>query len=293
MTDENAPPTQIAEALEALRGTARIEGAAVIDASGGGLVYQAGLGAATILKPALRLLERETNLPSHAVTPDGRPILVCPWAIAPRRLGGLALWRMPGSRVWTQADYVFVASLACLVKVMLAQDMAQSGMDQLTGLPGRARFLEEANRHIDRLQKDRQHGCLLLADLDGLKRINAAHGRAAGDRSLLRVADLLRASIRPADVMGRVGPDEFAVWMTGMDHMTTAERADEMTRPRAAEPDDGPEHTQTLSIGIARRAPDDGLDAASLLERARVAIDSVKWDGGAGWRVYGVKPPVR
>ena len=113
-----------------------------------------------------------------------------------------------------------------LLRVAIGAGMGQVGIDRLTGLPNRRWFLDEADRHIDRLEMDGVVGTLLLVDIDDLRRVNLALGRAQGDRVLVRMASQLRAMVRPSDLVARVGADEFAVWQNGMDHLTAAERAD-------------------------------------------------------------------
>ncbi len=66
-----------------------------------------------------------------------------------------------------------------------------------------------------------------------MHRLNQTLGRPYGDRVLVRMASQLRAMIRPGDVVARIGADTFAIWQTGMDHLTAAERAEIVVRARA------------------------------------------------------------
>ena len=164
----------------------------------------------------------------------------------------------------------------------------EASIDRLTGLPNRTFFLGEVNRHIDRLEQDGSAGTMLLVDLDGLRRVNAGHGRGVGDELLTRTATLLRAMVRPVDMVSRIGGDEFAVWLDGMDHMTAAERAVGLADRRLALPDatvDDDRTEITYSIGIASRLMGEGEDARALLRRAHKALWEAKQAGGGGWAV--------
>jgi diguanylate cyclase (GGDEF)-like protein len=290
--DNPAPSSMIAMGLAGLCKAAELEGVAVLDltneAAGPMLVHECGLGAPSIIQAAGTLLYRERLRPSHGLGADRRPILVCPWTLPIRRFGGLAMWRMPGGRAWGSSNHVFAAAVGGLMRTMLEHEPDDIGLDRLTGLPNRTYFLEEVNRHIERLDLDGASGTMMMFDLDGLERLNLLHGRALGDRMLSRLATLLRAMVRPADIVARVGADEFAVWGDGMDHMTAAERADALGHRRLsmADWDDrDPDTNQTLSIGIATRRPGSAEDAVTLLRRAHMAMREVKRAGGAGWHV--------
>ncbi len=87
-----------------------------------------------------------------------------------------------------------------------------SGHDALTGLYNRAYFEEE----MARLQAGRQFPVsVVMADLDHLKQVNDQCGHAAGDESLRRAAQVLRAAFRAEDAVSRIGGDEFAALLPG------------------------------------------------------------------------------
>ncbi len=88
-------------------------------------------------------------------------------------------------------------------------------IDPLTGLNNRAGFFELAGECFES-DDDKLVG-LLFIDVDGLKIVNDQFGHAIGDRVLSDVANRIRTSMRPLDVIGRIGGDEFAVLVTGMD----------------------------------------------------------------------------
>jgi len=170
--------------------------------------------------------------------------------------------------------------------------MGQVGIDRLTGLPNRRWFLDEADRHIDRLDLDAMVGTLTMVDIDDLRGVNLALGREQGDRVLIRMAGQLRAMVRPSDVVARVGADEFAVWQDGMDHLTAAERADSLCTRRLFH-DLADDYRMTFSIGIATRFAGSGEDVRTLLRRAHMAAREVKGNGGGGWRVSHPEPMSR
>lgn len=289
---DSTPIGMVVSALEALRKSAALEGCAVIDVAertGDGIVlYQAGLGAAEVLPTARAMLRRGVRGPAHQVGPDRRPIMVFPWTLPPGRPGALVLWRMPAGRPWEARDHQMAAASGSLLLVMLTHGPAEAGIDRVTGLPNRHYFLDEIDRHIDRLDKDGLPATLVLVEIDGLDRVCEAYGQPAGDWLRGRTATMLRAMVRPADLVARVGDDQFGLWLDGMDQLTAAERAEILRERRLSLPDSvtrGVLVTQTLSIGIACRLPGRGEDAQTMLRRARMAAYEAKQAGGAGWRV--------
>ncbi len=276
----------IPSVLKELCRTADVEGVAIIDRSQPGepVAYSSGVTGVDTINTGRSLLASDPTRLSHARGGDLRSILACPWSIPPARMGGLILWRAPDRPSWSDSDHALAASVAMLLRHILSAGFGQIGIDTLTGIPNRRWFIDEADRRIDRLDRDGSIGTLSVVDIDDLKRLNSRMGRAASDRVLVRLAGQLRAVVRPADLVARVGEDEFALWQDGMDHMTAAERAEALcARPLFDTLSEEP--GVSLSIGIASRAPTSGEDIRTLLRRAHMAAREVKGKGGGTWRV--------
>jgi diguanylate cyclase (GGDEF)-like protein len=286
----------IVSVLEQLRLTADLEGLAVLDLSDDAaeatVAYCLGVGGTEATDVGRGLLDRFPEGPSHRLAPDKRAVLVCPWTLPPNRQGGLVMWRAPRSRPWSDGDHGLAASVAMLLRVAIGTSMGQVGIDRLTGLPNRRWFLDESDRHIDRLDLDAAVGTLILVDIDDMRGVNLALGREQGDRVLVRMAAQLRAMVRPSDVVARVGADEFAIWQDGMDHLTAAERAESLCTRRLFH-DLSDVLLVTFSIGIVARNPGSTEDVRTLLRRAHMAAREVKGNGGGGWRVSHPEPMSR
>lgn len=84
--------------------------------------------------------------------------------------------------------------------------------DGLTTLLNRDGFMAR----VSAVEASRARYALLMIDADHFKRINDGHGHAQGDRALVLIAEALRRSCRPHDVVGRVGGEEFAAILPGL-----------------------------------------------------------------------------
>lgn len=88
---------------------------------------------------------------------------------------------------------------------------ALAATDPLTGAANRRRFTAVAQRTLLAHSKSGEAVSILAFDLDHFKRVNDTHGHAAGDAVLVEVVRRLSLSLRPADLIGRLGGEEFAV----------------------------------------------------------------------------------
>jgi len=158
--------------------------------------------------------------------------------------------------------------------------------DALTALLSQRTFITEATRHIARLDRDDLPGTLMLAEVDNIESVGSLLGPGGGDQVLRRAATLLRSAVRPTDLVGRTGDAEFAVWLSGADHLTAAERAEDLcleAPSRIVGPENAVVSEVSFSIGIASRHA--GESFADLARRAGQAMKQVKREGGGYWRV--------
>lgn len=89
--------------------------------------------------------------------------------------------------------------------------------DELTGLYNRRGFFALAEHQLLVAQREGKRVGILLADVDGLKKINDSFGHEAGDLALSEFGQLLQEAFRKSDVLARIGGDEFAVFLTDID----------------------------------------------------------------------------
>ena len=124
---------------------------------------------------------------------------------------------------------VFAAFLlAFLMKERREQHYRRAALvDALTGIWNRRGFQGYASRHLSRAAIDKQSVALIAFDLDHFKFINDTYGHLAGDRMLSSFSNVVTNALRPGDLFGRIGGEEFAVLLvdvSAVDAVTTAER---------------------------------------------------------------------
>ena len=175
-------------------------------------------------------------------------------------------------------------------KAHVAELKRRGNEDMLTGLPNRhwiQGFLPEA---LHRAQEEGDHLALLFIDLDNFKKVNDTAGHAAGDELLKHAAHRLQEAVRPHDKVVRFGGDEFVVILEDIEHRMDAAHVAErigVAFRQSFRLSQGV-HLVGTSIGIAM-FPTDGDDAATLLEKADIAMYSVKTSGKSGYQFYEAK----
>jgi len=152
--------------------------------------------------------------------------------------------------------------------------------DALTGVHNRRYFLEQLAQALSRMHRFREPATLLMTDLDYFKQVNDLHGHAAGDAVLRHFAAIARATLRKIDFIGRLGGEEFALFLPGSDAagaLETAERLRSHLADNPAMTPVGPIQV-TVSIGVAQ-VTDYDLTPDPLLSRADHALYAAKAAG--------------
>jgi diguanylate cyclase (GGDEF)-like protein/PAS domain S-box-containing protein len=152
-------------------------------------------------------------------------------------------------------------------------------VDALTGLPNRRHLETQLYSRLEELRRSGIEFGLLFIDIDHFKQINDRHGHDVGDQVLKIVANTLALSVRPFDMVGRWGGEEFLGVFPHTDLETLraiAERLRVLVSYSRADTDSGTV-TATISAGGTVAAPADS--AESLLKRADSLLYSSKENG--------------
>lgn len=209
-------------------------------------------------------------------------------AATPDRLAPLTLTTADGSDIPVEVTVRFDQRRACPQSIYSIRDLrariAQERRiahlahnDSLTGLPNRTSFLDWLSHHTG---PDSAHRAvaLLSIDLDRFKEVNDLHGHAAGDQLLIRIADRMKAALRPGEFVARLGGDEFVAVMP-VDRPDDAAHLIDRLREAITAPvrieASGIEANCGMSIGVALW-PRDATELSTLINNADLAMYRAK-----------------
>jgi diguanylate cyclase (GGDEF)-like protein len=226
---------------------------------------------ATIAAAIRRLLAEEPTDPASAATFEHD---------YSGRMGSETRWfRLQASRV-VGSPRVVITHTDITARVRSEQALAwQAGHDDLTGLPNRSYLLRAIGDAL--IEEDGRDGAtaLLVLDLDSFKTVNDSLGQEVGDALLQQVAVRLVEQVRPGDVVGRLGGDQFVVLARGCDSSEAAALAFRLQTTFALPfPAAGISIPVSASIGVAVARPSTG-GAHQLLSDADAAMYAAKNSG--------------
>ncbi|WP_255548712.1 diguanylate cyclase [Luteibacter sp. dw_328] len=195
------------------------------------------------------------------------------------------------SRLYIALLTVVLASIGLLlfrVKRSQLRFKRMSSLDGLTGILNHQHFMSEAERVLRIQEKKLGSACLISIDLDHFKQVNDTHGHAMGDVVLKRTVAILKQFLRPIDLFGRLGGEEFAILLVGCSSSQAVATADRLRVAIEATPveDDGRIVSLSASVGVAStdrcgyelqrlcREADAALYRAKRAGRNRVIADS-------------------
>ena len=183
---------------------------------------------------------------------------------------------------WSDEDHQLLADIGDHVGVVISQaeilnrleDLSRT--DELTELLNRRAFNEEVEIRLRHAARCGHSHALLYMDMDNFKAVNDQRGHAEGDFVLRTFAKMLRETSRAGDYVGRIGGDEFVMWLEEIDQAGAVGKAEAILQnfDDLKELSVSPEQPLGVSIGIAYM---EGYDPVSLDELFTVA-DQAMYD---------------
>lgn len=153
--------------------------------------------------------------------------------------------------------------------------------DFLTNLLNRCEILAALDREFARAERDEKPTVLILGDIDHFKPVNDTLGHAAGDEVLKEIAHRLKFDLRPYDLVGRYGGEEFLLILPGCSLVAGAKRADDIRAAVAK----SAVHTSfgdvsiTISMGVTATSSNRSRNVAEFLREADVSLYAAKRNG--------------
>jgi len=176
--------------------------------------------------------------------------------------------------------YFMTLSLANDLKNTQLRLQTMAMTDELTGLNNRRQVMARLEEEFQRAIRLGESICLISLDIDHFKNINDTYGHPFGDLVLRSVADRMQSSIRPYDIVGRVGGEEFLIIAPASSAQEVVSLANRILAAIRQEitGKESVSVTVTASAGVAVISPNDA-DIDELIRRADRALYQAKAEG--------------
>jgi diguanylate cyclase (GGDEF)-like protein len=165
---------------------------------------------------------------------------------------------------------------------------ADADLDSLTGLANRRRFRAALAKEVERWRRYRVPCALLMLDIDHLKRINDQFGHPAGDAVIRQIAQTLKDVSRDNDTAARLGGEEFALLLAGVDLQKAAAAAERLRSVLSSRRIEGV-GSVTVSMGVAS-CPESATSERTLYSASDSALYVSK---NSGRDQVSVAPPLQ
>ena len=163
----------------------------------------------------------------------------------------------------------------------------QAETDPMTGLLNKSASQKAVDAVAGKLP-----GALLMIDLDSFKLVNDIYGHSMGDKILIKFAELIKKISRAEDVAGRMGGDEFILYLKNVTDEEVLKIKTQFLNEKillAAKKLMGEDMEIPLGVSVgAVFAPNEGKDFLTLYKKADSALYEVKHHGKHGLQIYGV-----
>lgn len=154
--------------------------------------------------------------------------------------------------------------------------------DKMTGVLNKVNFMKETDEELRRAFIYKKTAALIMADIDNFKHINDKYGHLAGDQVITELSSAIKRIIRPTDILGRFGGDEFVLLLPNTD----AEGASFIAKRLIEEIGEKPvkyekeELALSVSLGIADTKGRDIRETGTLVKLADKALYKAKKQKG-------------
>jgi diguanylate cyclase (GGDEF)-like protein len=199
---------------------------------------------------------------------------------------GVALLERAGPRTFSAEELALVSQFGHLVLQQTAEAREthklrrSAELDALTGMLNRNAIDHALSQAFLEAHKQDKALAVLFVDVDGFKQVNDTHGHACGDQCLRHLAEVLIRALRPGDLLGRYGGEEFLVLLPGPGDDQAREIGERIRLQieESATEWQGKRVKLTVSVGVATRLAHEHAPTQAL-ERADRALYAAKHEG--------------
>ena len=175
------------------------------------------------------------------------------------------------------------------IEQAFAREQQLARTDALTGLHNLRYFNELAGHAFEVARRYHQPLTLVMFDIDKFKNVNDTFGHFIGDQVLIHTVQVVSSQLRKTDIFGRIGGDEFMIFMPGTDIHNAFPMAERIRTEVALRKMAAAKHPDTVTIsmgiaGIAENSEDDDIE--TLIRQADLALYAAKAGGRNGTVIF-------
>ncbi len=184
-------------------------------------------------------------------------------------------------QIYIDEGKIFLPHLTLSAKrvLLFSQLNDRSRVDGLTGLYLRRYFMERLHTEIQVAKRYKTDFYIMMLDIDFFKKVNDTYGHLAGDKVLTAIAKILSDSVRPGDIIGRYGGEEFIILLPMVTKKQVLEIAENIRKnvEKQKFTDNNETFNTTISIGITKYI--ESLNEDNLISIADNALYQAKKEG--------------
>lgn len=184
-------------------------------------------------------------------------------------------------QIYIDEGKIFLPHLTLSAKrvLLFSQLNDRARVDGLTGLYLRRYFMERLHTEIQVAKRYKTDFYIMMLDIDFFKKVNDTYGHLAGDKVLSSIAKILSDSVRPGDIIGRYGGEEFIILLPMVTKKQVSEIAENIRKnvEKQKFTENNETFTTTISIGITKYI--ESLNEDNLISIADNALYQAKKEG--------------